>query len=61
MVNGKSIFGQPVNNDLRTYENTQKIPTSQEVDYTNFFLLDYPYFKKCCNMIAIDLSKQLAV
>ena len=27
-------------------------------DYTTGCLLDYPYFKKHCNLIAIDLSKQ---
>ena len=30
----------------------------QGYDYTTGYLLDYPYFKLCRKLIAIDLSKQ---
>ena len=30
-------------------------------DYTTGWLLDYPYFKKHCKLIAIDLRKQQAL
>ena len=35
-----------------------RIATGQGDDYTTGCLLDYPYFKNFCKMIAIDLSKQ---
>ena len=40
------------------YENIRKIATGQVDEYTTGCLLDYPYFKDNCKMIAIDLSKQ---
>ena len=61
MINGQNIFDQPVKNNLTTYDNIWKIATGQGVDYTTDCLLDYPYFQKYYNMIAIDLSKQQAL
>ena len=59
MIDGKNIFfNQPINSDLKTYENTIKIATGQGDDYTTGCLLDYCYFKENYKMIAIDLSKQ---
>ena len=55
MVDARKFFDQTVKNDLRTYENIQKITIGQGDDYTNGCLLDYPYFKKYCMLI--DLSK----
>ena len=43
--------------DPRTSDNIQKITTGQGDDFTTGYLLDYPYFKKYCKMIAINLSK----
>ena len=40
---------------LRTYDIITK------VGYTNGCLLDYPYSKKHCKLIAIDLSKEKAL
>ena len=45
LLMGKILFNQPVKNDIRTYDNFQKIATSQGDDYTTGSLLDYPYFK----------------
>ena len=58
MIDGKSLFDQPVNRNLKTYENIRKIPTGQGDDYTTGCLLDYSYFNNYYKMIAIDLSKQ---
>ena len=58
MIDGKNFFDQPVKNDKVTYENIRKITTGQGDDYTTGCLLDYTYFKNCCNMIAVDLSNQ---
>ena len=61
MFNGQNVFDQPVKNDLRTYDEIQKIATGQGDDYIHGTLLDYNYFKEYYKMIAIDLSKQEAL
>ena len=54
----KNIFDQPVKNELRTYDNVQKITTSKGDDYTTSCLLDHNYIKNYYKMITINLSKQ---
>ena len=61
MIYGKHFLDQPIKNDIRTYDNVQKITTDQGDDYTAGYLLDYVYFKHYCKMIAIDLIKQQAL
>ena len=61
IIDRRNVFGQPVKNDLRTYDNIWKIGTDLGDDYTTGWLLDYPYFKKHCKLIAIDLRKQQAL
>ena len=61
MIDGKYIFNQSVKNDKITFENIKKIATGRGNDYTTGCLLDYPYFKDNCKMIAIDLRKQQAL
>ena len=58
MIDGRNLFDHPINNDLKTYDNIRKIATGQGDDDTTGCLLDYRYFKKYYNLIAIDLSKQ---
>ena len=41
MIDGKHFFEQPVENNLRTYENIRTIATGQGDDYTTGYLLDY--------------------
>ena len=41
-IDDKNFFDQPVNNDIKTYENIRKIATGQGDDYTTGCLLDYP-------------------
>ena len=41
-IDGKNFFDQPIDNDVKTYENIRKIATGQEDDYTIGCLLDYP-------------------
>ena len=57
-IDGKNFFDQPINSDLKTYENIRKIATDRGDDYTTGSSLDYSYFKENYKMIAIDLSKQ---
>ena len=58
MIDGKNVFDQAINSDLKTYENIRTIATAQGDDYTTGCLLNYSYFKDYYKMIAIDLSKQ---
>ena len=58
MKDKKNFFDQPIEKDLITFENIQKIANDQRDDYTTGCLLDYNYFKHFYKMIAIDLSKQ---
>ena len=61
MIDGKNFFDQPINSIIKTYENIRKITIGQGDEYTTDCLLDYTYFKKYYEMIAIDLSKQQAL
>ena len=42
-------------------KNIRTIATGKGVDYATSCLLNYPYFKDCYKMIAVDLSKQQAL
>ena len=61
MIDGKNLFDQPKNNDIKTYENITKTATGQGDDYATGCLLDYLYYKENYKMISIDLSKQQAL
>ena len=61
MIDGKNVFDQLINNDIKRNENIRKVATGQGDDYETGCLLDYPYLKENCKMIAIDLSKQQAL
>ena len=61
MSDGKNLFDQSINSELKAYENIRKVATGQGDDYTTGCLLDYSYFKENYEMIAIDLSKQQAL
>ena len=61
MIDGKNFFDQPINSNLKIYENIREIATGQEDDHTTGCLLDYNYFKNYYKVIAVDLSKQQAL
>ena len=46
MIDGKNFFDQPINSDLKTYENIRKIATGQGDDYTTGCLLQYSFFQR---------------
>ena len=58
MIDDKNVFDQPINSNLKTYENIRKVATGQGDDYRTGCLLDYSYFKENYRIILIDLSKQ---
>ena len=61
MIDGKNVFCQLVNIDIKTYERIRKVATSKEDDYATGCLLDHPYFKENSKLIERDLSKQQAL
>ena len=56
LIDGKRFFDMPVKNEEEAYENI--VDMSNNNDYTTGNLLDFAYFKKHYNLMAIDLSKQ---
>ena len=40
MFDGRNFFNQPINSELKTYENIRKIATGKGDDYTTGCLLD---------------------
>ena len=59
MIDGKNFSDQPINSELKTYENIRKIATGQWGDYTTGCLLDYSYFKENYKMIEQDKQQAL--
>ena len=59
--NEQNLFDQSVKNDVRICDNiwNPNYRISDECSISSFF--DYTYFKKNYKLIAIDLSKQLAL
>ena len=41
MIDGKNVFDQPMNSNLKIYDNIRKIATGQGADYTTGCLLDH--------------------
>ena len=58
MIDGQNFFDQPVRNDLIRFDNIPKIATGQSDNYRTDFLLDYNYFEKYYEIMAIDLINQ---
>ena len=57
LINGKFFLEMTIKNDEETFE--QMIKMGRNNDYMTGNLLDYEYFSKHYNSIAIDLSKQI--
>ena len=61
IIDRKNSFDQAVKSNARTYDNIRQIATVQGDDYTTGCLLNYNYFNKNYEMIAIDIRKQQAL
>ena len=53
-----AINGEPIKNDIVTYENIRKACIGFGDDYITGCLLDYIYFKNTYKMILVNLNKQ---
>ena len=58
IINGKNFYVQPIDSDIKRYEEIRKLITGQGEDYTTECLLDYQYIKNHYRLIAVDLSRQ---
>ena len=58
VVNRKNFYDQPIDSDIKRYEEVRKLTTLQGEDYTTGCLLDYEYIKNHYRLIAVDLSRQ---
>ena len=58
LIDGIIFYDQPINDSIRKYDEIRKIATGKGDNYATGCLLDYGYFKKNYQLIAVDLSKQ---
>ena len=57
-IDGRNFYDQPINDQIKKYDEIRKIATGKGDDYTTGCLLDYQYFTDHYRLIAVDLSKQ---
>ena len=55
LIDGRNLYDQPINDEIRKYDEIRKIALGRGDDYTTGCLLDYQYFKDhykliCCNL-----------
>ena len=58
LIDGRNFYDQPINDQIKKYDDIRKIAIGKRNDYTTDCLLDYQYFKDHYQLIAVDLSKQ---
>ena len=58
LIDGRNFYDQPITDSIRKYDEIRKIETGTGDNYATGCLLDYDYFKKNYQLIAVDLSKQ---
>ena len=58
LIDGRNFYDQPVSDQTRKHNDVRKITTGKGDDFTTGCLLDYDYFLKHYQLVAINLSKQ---
>ena len=58
LIDGRNFYDQPINDQIKKYDEIRKIATASGENYTTGCLLDYQYFKDHYQLIAVDISKQ---
>ena len=58
LIDGRKLYDQPINDQIKKYDEIRKIATGQGNDCTTGCLLDYQYYKDHYQLTAVDLSKQ---
>ena len=57
LIDDRNVYDQPINDQIKKYDEIRKIATGKGDDYTTGCLLDHQYFKDNYQLIAVDLSK----
>ena len=59
IIDGRNFYDNPIESDVEKYRELKKVVIiGKGEDYTTGYLLDYDYFKKHYQLVAVDLSKQ---
>ena len=58
LIDGRNFYDQPINDQIKKYDEIRKIATGKGDDYTSGCLLDYQYFRDHYQLISVDLGKQ---
>ena len=58
LIDGRNFYDQPINSEIRQYDEIRKVATGKGDNYATGCLLDYKYFEDFYKLVAIDLSKQ---
>ena len=45
LIDGINFYGQPINDQIKKYDEIKEIATGKGDDYTTVYLLDYQYIK----------------
>ena len=57
-MNGRNLYDQPINSDVKLYKEIRKLTTGQGEYYTTECSQDYKYVKNHFRLIAVDSSRQ---
>ena len=58
IINDKNFLDQPIDSDIKWYDERRNLTTEQNEDYATGCLLDYEYFESHYRLIAVDLRGQ---
>ena len=58
LIDGTNFYDQPINDQIKKYDEIRKIATGKGDHYTTGCLLDYQYFKDHYQLITVGLSKE---
>ena len=58
LIVGRNFYDQPINDQIKKYDEIRKIATGKGDDYKTGCLLDYQNFKDHYQLIAVGISKQ---
>ena len=58
IIDGRNFYDIPIESDIEKYRELKKVMIGKGKDYATGSLLDYNYFKKHYQLVAVDLSKQ---
>ena len=58
ILDGRNFYDNPFESDIEKYRELKKVMIGKGEDYTTGSLLDFNYFDKHYNLVAVDLSKQ---